>query len=608
MSGMTRWKAALLGLLSVAAALAAGHLAAGFVGLSASPYLAVGNTAIDFTPTPVKDFAVRTFGTADKPVLLLGMAVVIALLAVLAGLLSRRSPLPGTVLAGALGLIGIAAVLYRPDLGRLAVLAPLASLVAGVGAFRWLHGRASAPTAPGGAQPLDRAPAGPAPAGATADGTADGTADATLDAADADPVGRARTGDVPAEDDLIGPDPRGGAPTAPGPAAPGPAASGPVASGPVASGPGAPGPAAPDPASPEPAEKPVAPDRRAFLTVAGAAVVAGASGQLIGSRTDVEGSRTAVGSVEPAVRAPAIPDGADFAAEGTPTFLTPNADFYRVDTALTVPKVRAEDWSLKVHGLVDRELTLTYEDLRGRDLVEQTTTLTCVSNEVGGPYASTATFVGVPLRDVLLEAGVRPGADQLFSTSADGWTAGTPVDVVMEPDRGALIALAMNGEPLPVEHGFPARLVVPGLYGYISATKWVVDLLLTTFAERTCYWRERGWGQFGPIKVMSRIDSPKGLSTVTGKAVVTGVAWAQPVGVGKVEVRADGGPWQTARLAAEVNASTWRMWRAELDLPPGGHTVEVRATDLEGRTQPQERVPPIPDGATGWHSIFFTVG
>ncbi|GAA2663225.1 MULTISPECIES: molybdopterin-dependent oxidoreductase [Actinosynnema] len=575
---MTRWKAALLGLLSVAAALAAGHLAAGFVGLSASPYLAVGNTAIDFTPTPVKDFAVRTFGTADKPVLLLGMAVVIALLAVLAGLLSRRSPLPGTVLAGALGLIGIAAVLYRPDLGRLAVLAPLASLVAGVGAFRWLHGRVSAPTAPGGAQPPGRAPTRPAPKATTADRAPDGAPDA----ADADPDGRARTGGVPAEDDPIGPDPRGGAPAAPGPT-----------------------PAAPTPAS---AEKPVAPDRRAFLTVAGAAVVAGASGQLIGSRTDVEGSRTAVGSLEPAVRAPALPDGVDFAAEGTPTFLTPNADFYRVDTALTVPKVRAEDWSLKVHGLVDRELTLSYEDLRSRDLVEQVTTLTCVSNEVGGPYASTATFVGVPLRDVLLEAGVRPGADQLFSTSADGWTAGTPVDVVMEPDRGALIALAMNGEPLPVEHGFPARLVVPGLYGYISATKWVVDLLLTTFAERTCYWRERGWGQFGPIKVMSRIDSPKGLSTVTGKAVVTGVAWAQPVGVGKVEVRADGGPWQTARLAAEVNASTWRMWRAELDLPPGGHTVEVRATDRDGRTQPQERVPPIPDGATGWHSIFFTVG
>ncbi|ATE58521.1 molybdopterin-dependent oxidoreductase [Actinosynnema pretiosum] len=583
---MTRWKAALLGLLSVTAALAAGHLAAGFVGLSASPYLAVGNTAIDFTPTPLKDFAVRTFGTADKPVLLLGMAVVIALLAVLAGLLSRRSPLPGTVLAGALGLIGIAAVLYRPDLGRLAVLAPLASLVAGVGTFRWLHGRVSAPTAPGGAQPLDRAPAA----------TPGSTPDSTPGAADTAPDGRARTGDVPAEDDLIGPDPRGGAPTAPG--APGPAAPRPAA----------PEPSAPEPSAPEPAEKPVAPDRRAFLTVAGAAVVAGASGQLIGSRTDVEGSRTAVGSLEPAVRAPAIPDGADFAAEGTPTFLTPNADFYRVDTALTVPKVRAEDWSLKVHGLVDRELTLTYEDLRKRDLVEQTTTLTCVSNEVGGPYASTATFVGVPLRDVLLEAGVRPGADQLFSTSADGWTAGTPVDVVMEPDRGALIALAMNGEPLPVEHGFPARLVVPGLYGYISATKWVVDLLLTTFAERTCYWRERGWAARGPIKLMSRIDSPKGLSTVTGKAVVTGVAWAQPVGVGKVEVRADGGPWQTARLAAEVNASTWRMWRAELDLPPGGHTVEVRATDVEGRVQPQERVPPIPDGATGWHSIFFTVG
>ncbi|MFT7836284.1 molybdopterin-dependent oxidoreductase [Saccharothrix sp. BKS2] len=494
---MTRWTAALTGLLGVAAALAAGHLVAALVGPTASPFLAVGNTAIDFTPSWLKDFAVRTFGTYDKLVLLIGMAAVLAVAAVVAGLLSRRSATPGTVLAVVLGLLGVAAVLYRPDLGLLGVLAPVASLVAGVAVFRRLHARASS----------------------------------------AAPVG----------------------------------------------------------------------GRREFLVVSGAAVLAGLGGQLLGNRVDVEASRRAVGDLTPARPAPPLPAGADFAAEGTPSFITPNRDFYRVDVALSVPRVRAEDWVLRVHGLVDRELNLRYTDLSRRDLVERTITMTCVSNEVGGPYTSTANFVGVPLRDVLREAGVRPEADQLLSTSVDGWTAGTPVDVVLDADRGALIALAMNGEPLPLEHGFPARLVVPGLYGYVSATKWVTDLELTTFAAKRAYWLERGWGERGPIKVMSRIDSPKGLATVSGRPVVTGVAWAQPTGVAKVEVRVDGGPWRATQLATEVNRSTWRMWRAELDLAPGGHTVEVRATDRSGFTQPQERVAPVPDGATGWHSIFFTV-
>ncbi|GAA3889499.1 molybdopterin-dependent oxidoreductase [Saccharothrix violaceirubra] len=493
---MKRWTAALIGVLAVAAALAAGHLVAGLVGTGASPYLAVGNTAIDFTPSFLKDFAVRTFGTYDKLVLLLGMALVIAGLAVLAGLLSRRSPLPGTVFAVVLGLVGVGAVLYRPDTDALGVLAPIASLAVGVAVFRWLH----------------------------------------------------RTGPL--------------------------------------DGPG----------------------RRNFLLVAGAAVLAAGAGRLLGDRVDVEESRRAVGDLTPRTKAPAIPVDADFQGEGTPSFITSNADFYRVDTALTVPRVRAEDWSLRVHGLVDRELNLRFEDLRRRDLVERTITMTCVSNEVGGPYTSTANFVGVPLRDVLLEAGVKPGADQLFSTSVDGWTAGSPIDVVLEEERGALIALGMNGEPLPPEHGFPARLVVPGLYGYVSATKWVVDLEITTFAAKKAYWLNRGWGERGPIKPMSRIDRPLGLSTVKGsKVVVTGVAWAQPVGVAKVELRVDGGPWQQTTLAAHVNAVTWRMWRIALDLPNGGHTVEVRATDKNGFTQPQERVEPIPDGATGWHSIFFTV-
>lgn len=498
--------AALIGVLAVAIALTVGHLVSGFVGPSASPFLAVGNTAIDLTPLELKDFAVRTFGIYDKLVLLGGMSLVLLGAAVVAGLLSRRDPMPGSILAGVLGLLGVGAVLARPDSGQLSVLAPIASLVAGIAVFRWLHRAAFA-------------------------------------ARDAD--------------------------------------------------------------SPE--------GRRTFLIALGATAVgaglAGLVGQFLGHRIDVEGSRVAVGTIKPTTPAPALPPGADFASQGTPTFITPNKEFYRIDTALSVPRLRAEDWKLRVHGMVDRELTLDYDHLRSRDLVERTITMTCVSNEVGGPYVSTANFTGVLLRDVLLEAGVKPGADQLFGTSSDGWTAGTPVDVVMEADRGALLALGMNGEPLPVEHGFPVRMVVPGLYGYISATKWLVDLELTTFAAKRSYWIDRGWGRLGPVKLMSRIDTPRGLSKVTGggKTTVSGVAWAQPKGIAKVEVRADGGPWQDATLAADVSNASWRMWKVELDLPAGGHTVECRATDKTGFVQPQERVSPVPDGATGWHSAFFTV-
>lgn len=498
--------AALIGVLAVAVALAVGHLVAGVVGPSASPFLAVGNTAIDLTPLQLKDFAVRTFGTYDKLVLLGGMALVLLGAAVVAGVLSRRSSLPGSILAGALGLLGVAAVLARPDSGQLSVLAPIASLVAGIAVFRWLHRAALS------------------------------------------------VREVPQE---------GG--------------------------------------------------RRKLLIALGAtavgAGVAGVLGQFLGNRIDVEGSRAAVGAIKPSKPAPEIPVGADFSGQGTPSFITPNGDFYRVDTALSVPRLRAEDWSLRIHGMVDKELTLSYEDLRSRELVERTITMTCVSNEVGGPYVSTSNFTGVLLRDVLMEAGVKPGADQLFGTSSDGWTAGTPVDVVMEAERGALLALGMNGEPLPVEHGFPVRMVVPGLYGYISATKWLVDLELTTFDAKQSYWIDRGWGRLGPIKPMSRIDTPKGLSRLTGggKTTVSGVAWAQPKGVAKVEVRVDGGAWQDATLSADVNDSSWRMWKVELDLPAGGHQVECRATDKSGFVQPQARVAPIPDGATGWHSAFFTV-
>lgn len=484
-------KAALAGLLAIVAALAAGHLVAAFVGLTASPYLAVGNAAIDLTPSWLKDFAVTTFGTYDKLVLLIGMAIVLAGIGIAAGLASRKSPLPGTVVAVVLGLVGLAAVLARPDIGQLSVLAPLASLATGVFVFRYLL-----------------------------------------------------------------------------------------------------------------KETEQSETRRDFLITAGLAAAAGIAGQVFGSRTDVEGSRQAIGELKPKTPAPAIPINADFVKDGTPSFITGNKDFYRIDTALSVPRIRAEEWALRVHGMVERPMVLTFDEIRKRDLVEETVTLACVSNEVGGPYISTANFIGIRIGDVLREVGVKAGADQLFSTSDDGFTAGSPLDYVLE--RG-LIAIGMNGEALPAEHGFPARLVVPGLYGYVSATKWVTDLNVTTFAKEQGYWIPRGWGVRAPIKTMSRIDRPKGLSRVKGRTVVAGTAWAQPTGVAKVEVRADGGPWQETELGTDVSDSTWRMWRIELDLRPGSHTVECRATDKSGYTQDQARLDPVPDGATGWHSISFTV-
>ena len=339
-------------------------------------------------------------------------------------------------------------------------------------------------------------------------------------------------------------------------------------------------------------------------------LAAGAGGWLLGSRgqDSRQAAAAQLSGARLAERAPAIPAGAAFPEFGTPTFLTSNQDFYRIDVALRIPNRSAADWSMRIHGMVDRELTLTYADLLARPLVERTITMTCVSNPVGGDLISTANFIGVELRDILLEAGVQPGAEQLFSTSIDGWTAGTPVDVVLEPDRGALLAIGMNGEPLPPEHGFPVRMVVPGLYGFVSATKWIADLELTTFDAAQAYWLQRGWSRRAPIKTQTRIDFPRGFASVpAGRVTVAGIAWAQHTGIDQVEVRMDGGPWQPAELSTEVTVNSWRMWKADFQLAPGSHTVQTRATDRSGAVQVETRADVIPDGATGWPAVIFTV-
>lgn len=284
-------------------------------------------------------------------------------------------------------------------------------------------------------------------------------------------------------------------------------------------------------------------------------------------------------------------------------YVTPADDFYRIDTAFTYPRVRADRWKLTVRGMVDNPLTITYADLLALPQVERAITLTCVSNEVGGDLIGNAVWQGVLLRDVLARAKPRPGAEQVATTSVDGFTAGFPLEVATDPARDSLIAVGMNGRALPLPHGFPARLVVPGLYGYVSATKWLSAISLTTWDDFDGYWVGQGWAKRAPIKTGSRIDVPRSGAEVTaGPVVVAGVAWAQHRGISRVEVRVDDGRWTAATLGAVVGSDTWRQWRFEWDALPGDHTLRVRATDGSGATQTGVEAPPAPDGATGHHS------
>jgi DMSO/TMAO reductase YedYZ molybdopterin-dependent catalytic subunit len=302
-----------------------------------------------------------------------------------------------------------------------------------------------------------------------------------------------------------------------------------------------------------------------------------------------------------------VPAAAELAIPGITPFFTSNAGFYRVDTELILPQIAPDQWTLRVHGMVDRPLELSFGDLLRRPLTEADITLACVSNQVGGPLAGNARWLGASLAALLREAGVHAGADQILSTSNDGWTAGTPTDVVMS-DPDALLAVGMNGQPLPVAHGFPARMIVPGLFGYTSATKWVTDLELTTFAAQRSYWVQRGYTTAAPIKTMSRIDVPRPFQQVrAGRTPVAGVAWAPHRGIARVQVSADGGPWNDARLAAADDIDTWRQWVWYWDAAAGLHQLRVRATDATGATQPARRAGVFPNGATGWDTAVVTV-
>jgi DMSO/TMAO reductase YedYZ molybdopterin-dependent catalytic subunit len=352
--------------------------------------------------------------------------------------------------------------------------------------------------------------------------------------------------------------------------------------------------------------------RRAFFTATGltvaAAGIAAAGGRLLSAaRSNVAQARESLRLPTPVKAAPAVPAGVQSVASGVTPWLTPNADFYRIDTALSVPEINAAEWELRVHGLVEEEVRLTFQDLLDADLIESHVTLTCVSNPVGGNLAGNAKWLGLPIREVLKRARPKDGADMVLSTSIDGFSASTPLEVLQD-DRDAMLAIGMNGEPLPLEHGYPVRMVVPGLYGFVSATKWVVDLEVTRFADSKAYWTQRGWSERGPIKTMARVEVPASFAVVkAGQVAIGGTAWAQTRGITKVEVQIDGGDWSEAVLSDEASVVTWRQWSFTWDATPGPHYIKARATDGTGELQTDQRADPVPDGASGWQSVMVTV-
>jgi DMSO/TMAO reductase YedYZ molybdopterin-dependent catalytic subunit len=361
--------------------------------------------------------------------------------------------------------------------------------------------------------------------------------------------------------------------------------------------------------APEAGDMPLA--RRSFVQLLGgtaiAAVVAGIATTVVRRAGTVASDfRRGVALRAPVTPPQNVPDGAALTLAGLQPLVTPNSDFYRIDTALIPPAVNPPEWKLKVTGLVEREVELDFATLLSKPMIARHVTIACVSNEVGGDLIGNALWLGWPVRELLAMAGPKPGADMVLSRSTDGWTAGTPLEALTD-NRDAMLAVGMNGEPLPLEHGFPVRMIVPGLYGYVSATKWLTELKVTRFADDQGYWTPRGWSDHGPIKTQSRIDVPRGGRSVkAGMVQFGGVAWAQHRGVSRVELRIDRGNWQEATLAPGISTDTWYQWQLGVELSVGDHEVQVRATDAAGVPQPEARAPVAPDGATGFHTIRVT--
>ncbi|MDX1690204.1 MAG: molybdopterin-dependent oxidoreductase [Acidimicrobiia bacterium] len=347
--------------------------------------------------------------------------------------------------------------------------------------------------------------------------------------------------------------------------------------------------------------------RRRFIGLAVAGGAVAATGGLVGRRLLQTGSEPPEVAFEPRSELPGPTAEQMFSIDGLEPIVVPNDEFYRIDTALVVPRIDEEAWTVRVTGMVDTPLEFTYADLQARDLVEQYVTIACVSNEVGGDLVGNAKWAGVRLVEILEEAGVQPDATQIVGRSVDGWTAGFPTELAFD-GREPLLALFMNDEPLPADHGFPARLIVPGLYGYVSATKWLTEIELTTWEDFDGYWIPRGWAKEGPIKTQSRIDVPRSGQTVpAGETVVAGVAWAPLRGIERVELAVDDGDFQECELTDPLSSKAWVQWKTTVTLDPGVHRLRVRATDGTGDTQVREVSSPRPDGATGWHAIRVEV-
>ncbi|MBC7519163.1 MAG: molybdopterin-dependent oxidoreductase [Microbacteriaceae bacterium] len=360
-------------------------------------------------------------------------------------------------------------------------------------------------------------------------------------------------------------------------------------------------------------QHPASIERRRFLVLA---LVAGISAAVVGSAArTMSAASSAVTAVRKAILLPAAVAPAPELAvtstldvAGISPFVTPTADFYRIDTALQVPAVDPTTWKLRITGMVEQEIEIGFDELLALPLEEHYVTLACVSNEVGGNLIGNALWRGYPIRELLARARPTAGADMVLSTSIDGFTASTPLSILTDADTAALLAVGMNGALLPLDHGFPVRMVVPGLFGYVSATKWVVELKVTTFAKDMGYWTSRGWSAKGPVKLSSRIDTPlDGSTQKAGRLAIAGVAWAQHTGISRVEVRVDDGAWQEATLANRVTPDAWLQWSYDWAATSGMHRVTVRAVDSNGRTQTAAEAPPAPDGSTGVHGISVRV-
>ncbi|WP_433658778.1 molybdopterin-dependent oxidoreductase [Nocardia sp. CA-128927] len=616
------------GIVSAAVALGVAELLAAFFGADSAPLNALGATVVDHTPDGVREWAITTFGTSDKTVLYICMAVVAVVVAGLAGAIERTSRAAGSTVLAIFGVVATIVAAGRTSLSG--ALPTIVGVAVGIYALRVLTRRideavevSDRAVAAARAEHSATPPGRPAVSNETR-GTETGSAVAASTAAaseSADPTAgqptttheqldtEATTVRSASETQSAGGEPAAGSPS--------PAASAATTSGSI--GPltvNRTHPAAPisgvtiDPATA--GREAAAPERRqvlqGLLVVGGLAVVTGVGGRLLGTRRrDVSGERAAVELPQPTAPEVPIAPGADLRVPGLTPYLTANEDFYRIDTALIVPQVSKDDWSLRIHGMVDREIRLTWADLANRPAMERLVTLACVSNPVGGDLIGNARWLGYRLDELLAEAGPHPDADMVLSHSTDGFTAGTPLSVLTD-GRDAMLAVGMNGEPLPVVHGYPARLVVPGLYGYVSATKWVTELEITRFDRATAYWTRRGWSAMGPIKTGTRIDTPRARSRIKqGRNTIAGVAWAQHRGIQAVEVQIDNGNWQPARLADDQSIDTWRQWTYDWDATPGPHTVRARTTDGTGAVQTADRADVVPDGATGYPAVTIQV-